>query len=522
MPISLLPGPSQLPLETNYLLFSDVHLGADLVQHARPWTASRLREELRIDRELSAMLDHYRQRRHDDQPWRLIIAGDLVDFMGMSIAAAHDQPVETPLTAEERSHGLGSTRDHVVYKMRAVAARHDLVFRKLAEFVAEGHSLVLVRGNHDVDFYWPTAREAFVQALVERAPGSLEEPIVRQMFESRIEFRHWFYYVEGLLYVEHGHQYDETCSYHNVLMPLSPRDPRRIAFSFSDILMRYVVHPTKGLGTSGHDDMKLFDYVRMAFAMGIAGAAKLGYRFGRAVGAMLRSWREHLSVHAQAMRAEQEQKLHVLGERLRLGTDKLRALTDLWAKPVTSGFFPILRTVFLDLASAIAASALLVVGLLATNVVPATYVAPLAAALGVGIYAWMKASRVLDPVGALRKGADRVATLMPARFIVMGHTHVPVMETIVEGVTYINLGGWAVDDLDKVGVVEAASCTHLVIRHMDGVPHAELRAWGTDGPSLVHTSGVLPESGVHAIPISGDEPRVDATDLETDADIRVA
>ena len=44
--------------------------------------------------------------------------------------------------------------------MRAVAERHDLVFRKLAHFVADGHSLVLVRGNHDVEFYWDSAREA--------------------------------------------------------------------------------------------------------------------------------------------------------------------------------------------------------------------------------------------------------------------------------------------------------------------------------------------------------------------------
>jgi UDP-2,3-diacylglucosamine pyrophosphatase LpxH len=508
MPITLPPSPPLASPETNYLLFSDVHLGADLVQHARPWTVSRLREVLRVDRELSAMLDHYRDRREGDQPWRLIIAGDLVDFMGMSIAPTHDQQVETPLNREERRHGLGSTRDHAVYKMRAVATRHNLVFQKLAAFVAEGHSLVLVRGNHDVDFYWETAREAFVQALVDRVHEPFDEassPGARASFEARIEFRHWFYYDEGLLYVEHGHQYDETCSYHHVLMPLSPRDPRRIAYSFSDILMRYVVHPTRGLGTTGHDDMKLLDYVRMAFAMGISGGAKLGYRFGRAVAAMMRSWREHLSEHAHGLREEQDRKLHHLGERLLLGTDKLRALTQLWAKPVTSGFFPILRTVFLDMAAAIAASMLLVGGLLVTNLVPVSFVAPVAVFLGLGMYVWMKASRVLDPDGALRRGAARVAALMPARFVVMGHTHMPVMEPIADGVTYINLGGWAVDDLDSAGTVDSAPCTHLVIRHIDGVAHAELRRWGSGGPSVLHASTPASESGVRALP-SNDAP----------------
>src|SRR5690349_25108253 len=66
--------------QPNYLLFSDVHLGADLVQHARPWTIGRLRRVLQIDRDLSTMLDHYREQAEPGRPWTLIIAGDLVDF----------------------------------------------------------------------------------------------------------------------------------------------------------------------------------------------------------------------------------------------------------------------------------------------------------------------------------------------------------------------------------------------------------------------------------------------------------
>jgi hypothetical protein len=202
----------------------------------------------------------------------LIIAGDLVDFMGMSIAPVEGATLDTPLTAEEQSHGLGSARDHAMHKMRAVAARHDLVFRKLADFVAAGHSLVLVRGNHDVDFYWETARSAFVQALIERAGADFKSEAGRTELAARVEFRHWFYYVEGLLYVEHGHQYDETCSHSHLLAPLRPGDPNRIAYSFSDILLRYVVRPTRGLSTEGHDDRTMLSYIRMAFAMGVGGA----------------------------------------------------------------------------------------------------------------------------------------------------------------------------------------------------------------------------------------------------------
>ena len=75
---SVRPASSQ----PNYLLFSDVHLGADLVQHARPWTVGRLRRVLQIDRELSSMLDHYREQADPERPWTLsgpvCEAGDLL------------------------------------------------------------------------------------------------------------------------------------------------------------------------------------------------------------------------------------------------------------------------------------------------------------------------------------------------------------------------------------------------------------------------------------------------------------
>src|SRR5690349_15069134 len=140
MPGTVSPPQSVASRSANYLLFSDVHLGADLVQYARPWTVSRLREVLRLDRDLAAMLSHYRTHRDPQRPWTLIIAGDLIDFVGMSIAPAQDTPLETPMTVEEHTHGLGSAQDHAWQKMAAVAERHDLVFRELARFVADGHS----------------------------------------------------------------------------------------------------------------------------------------------------------------------------------------------------------------------------------------------------------------------------------------------------------------------------------------------------------------------------------------------
>ncbi|MCG8557608.1 MAG: metallophosphoesterase [Proteobacteria bacterium] len=473
--------------KANYIIFSDVHLGSDLVQHARPWTVGRLRRMLQIDRDLATMLDYYCRHADRERPWCLVIAGDLVDFVGMAIAPKPDAALQTPLTEEEKTHGLGSSRDHAEAKMRVVAQRHALVFCKLAQFVAQGHSLILIRGNHDVEFHWRKARRAFVQALMERAEGLSDRPAARHDYERRIEFHPWFYYVKGLLYVEHGHQYDEACSYHHVLNPVSPKDPHRISWSLSDILLRYVARPFPGVGAEGHDNNSILDYVRLATSMGGRRCLRLGSRFSAAIVHTFKEWQAHRHPHKARVRAKHERKLRRLARRLGLPEERMLALSALAAPPITGRFLGIVRSLFLDgvIAFGIVVGGLGIVGFL--GLAPWPYLPALSTALAVGLYVWMQQVRVADAAAGLREGAQRIAELMPARYIVMGHTHSPAVETLADGVTYVNVGSWGVDELD--GGERAAPRTHLVIRHVDGKPHAQFYAWDpATGPLPVNLS----------------------------------
>ena len=86
-----------------------------------------------------------------------------------------------------------------------------------------------------------------------------------------------------------------------------------------------------------------------------------------------------------------------------------------------------------------------------------------------------KRLRVTDAVVNLREGAQRISEFLPARFIVMGHTHAPAVEPMNNGSTYVNLGHWGVDVLDAPD--RPAPRTHLVIRHVNGKPEAKFCAW---------------------------------------------
>ena len=89
----------------NLLVLSDVHLGSDLVHCVRPDAPHRDGTNDDRDRQLSALFDWYREHRERERPWKLVIAGDFVDFVGMSVSPAGTGSARrrNPMTTIERS-----------------------------------------------------------------------------------------------------------------------------------------------------------------------------------------------------------------------------------------------------------------------------------------------------------------------------------------------------------------------------------------------------------------------------------
>ena len=226
-------APMSKSLDKNILVISDLHLGEDL----RPsgTDLSYLRHLAQLESELEAFLLHHTATRLHDRPWRLVVNGDMVDFMSMMILP--DDGSDTDDEDEDRRFGLGFGERQSQRKMERVLSRHHRVFSALAGFVAAGNELTIVVGNHDVEFHYPSVQRTLVEALARMADGA-------EGFASRIEFCPWFYYERDLIYIEHGHQYDEYCSFDYLLHPVAepPRARKsksRIALSVAHAGMRY-------------------------------------------------------------------------------------------------------------------------------------------------------------------------------------------------------------------------------------------------------------------------------------------
>ncbi len=466
------------------LVFSDVHLGSDLNDRD---TGHVVRRSHKIDRDLVELLRHYLAETPAGDRWRIVIAGDFIDFIGITVGAG-EEDLATELTAEEQEHGLGNASDHARIKLRRVADRHGDVFEALAAFVAEGHALTVVHGNHDVEFHWDEVKSDFRRILLGHAEARAAKSgaALDGSFLDRIEFNPWFFYWNGVAYIEHGHQYDPYCVTEHVMAPLSPFDPRRVARGFCDVLLRHVVRPTRGMREHGHENTGLGYYLAFGAKQGIGGMAKLGLRFARAVLELFRLRQEHLSEAATALRSEHERRMALLAEATRIGRDRIRALAAMQAMPVTRSIRGILASVLLDrLAVALAASILLT----AVAILGAFHGHFLWAGLGV-LGAWflahrhLSASRHVDPADEMADRATHLARLLPAAFVVMGHTHIPTRIPVNEGAsTYINLGSWAEDEPSEEATDYRAARTHLVIRIENGAPVAKLLAWDAEtGP----------------------------------------
>ncbi|MCS6799039.1 MAG: hypothetical protein NZ898_11010 [Myxococcota bacterium] len=455
----------------DYLVISDLHLGGDLVQHARPWTAPALERPAPIDAELGSMLEAYAGEADRRRPWTLVLAGDAFDLVGMSIAPAPDAPDWEALEPEEREHGLGSRPEHAATKVRAIASRHRPLFERLARLVDAGHRIVVVHGNHDVELFWSAARRALIDALAAPLGNGREH---RARVAAAVRFEPWFARFEDVLWVEHGHLYDATCRQPWPLLPVDPHRPRRIRWSLSDLLLRRVVRPIPRLSASGHDERGMLDFLRLTWRMGPGRAASAAARL---LGVVVEALRGAMRDASHRLAAAHERRMLRLAARHRIAPGVLRALGSLWAPPADRSPTSLLRHVLVDRVLLGAGAG--VAGAAMATMLPAAVAAPAIGAVGAVAAASVlvsgrKFAEERDVPGRMRRAATRIAGLVRTPIVAMGHTHRPLADRVGEGVTLFNTGTWA-HDPDEPDLEPTR--THLLVRAGAQRVRAELCAW---------------------------------------------
>jgi UDP-2,3-diacylglucosamine pyrophosphatase LpxH len=196
------------------IIVSDLHLGAgsfDLDE-------GNLLEDFIVDKAFARFLDEMKEESETDgTDFELIIAGDMMEFL-QAPAVDEFEPQRIYRSEDYRS----SSEEDSAKKVDLIIKGHPMFFTALRDFVKPANpqrKVTIIKGNHDVNLYWPAVKERIRQAV--HATG--EERAKLLAFEEVCINR------EGI-YVEHGNQYsDKLNRVDNFEKPLDPEHEGQLA-----------------------------------------------------------------------------------------------------------------------------------------------------------------------------------------------------------------------------------------------------------------------------------------------------
>ena len=269
----------------NYLFVSDLHLS----EGVDPKTGKTHRnEDFFHDEGFAQFLNHYVQMSRDETlsatyqiPWKLVINGDIFDFLQVvSMPPVNDEQVvmevmnaagtavskTKKVTANKAKYGLGTSEPEIVWKLQKISKGHPEFFQALGWFVACGNRIVMMKGNHDVELFWPAVQtcmqhilaESYAEWRTQALAGDswpltlfdeLPELLSVEQVAAAVTFPPTYYFEEGIFYAEHGCQYDPSNWFPNFADPRLPGDKEYLELPFGSLFVRYffngieAVHP---------------------------------------------------------------------------------------------------------------------------------------------------------------------------------------------------------------------------------------------------------------------------------------
>ena len=426
--------------DSNYLIISDLHV--------RGGFSDRTYGLYHFDEEFADFLRYYRLHRASTRPWTLIINGDFIEFHYVTDLPDPDHPLlhEATFSERERVYGAGRDAQKSRWKLdRILRSCHPQLLLALARFVAEGNHIVILSGNHDSELFWPDVQEHFRRLIAEHHPADIGYLAMKEAVTHRVHFSPWCWYVPDVLWVEHGCQYDQFCSFRYVLNPVVPAQPALIESSISDLSIRYFANQVKLLDAMAVENItsttEYIGWVLRGHRDVLTRAAKLYAGMVRNV--LAKSGRPHRNAEAD-VRAEHARRAAANDARFGLPEGTSAAVQALHAIPVMRRPYRTLRFLGVDLlAAGVVLLALVPYVMLAYPGGAATVrVGLIVTALAALVYEGRRRSRRIFDYRHLSRLGGRIAARVGVPHVIFGHSHQAGARPLPNGGTYFNVGTW--------------------------------------------------------------------------------
>ena len=179
-------------MSADLVIVSDLHLGRG--KNARTGRYYEL-ETFFYDEDFRRFCQHLcEEAATEEREFKLIFNGDAFDFLRLDKIDVGEKfsPVLTPTRAAA--------------EVESILKGHPEFVRAVASVLKAGHTVIFLPGNHDIEVQWAPVQDAMRKAIA--ASPEFESEQVAELAMQHLEFRPWFYYEPGRIWIEHGCQYD--------------------------------------------------------------------------------------------------------------------------------------------------------------------------------------------------------------------------------------------------------------------------------------------------------------------------
>lgn len=486
-------------------VLSDLHLGEGKPRGGHRWAST---EDFFHDEAFERFL-HYIVEKHSDDPAGavLVLNGDIFDFLTVAAIPSDAEAAARgfQISPSERRFGLNPTEAKSIFKLEVIARGHHRFFEALSRFVAAGHRVELLRGNHDLELFFDGVRRRIVELLAEVDGGATIEQL-----EERVRFHQLFYLEPGRVLIEHGHQYESTNSIRYPLLPILGRknwlstDPETddlLDYPLGSIFVRFFYNRVRRLDPYAPrllSPEQYMDFVRRYNLFDVWRVLRDHYPyFIAALGPQTTTGSSRSTDEEEARHRELlEEETHEEGI-----DDLLKRWNDLKVVPKSASKLAVVRrttmpvikrAVWFGAFAFIALNVWLLLFRLIQNVPLVAANVVLTALFGVttaaGIaWAWINLRRKLhterseDVVNCV-EGARKLARLAKVPLVLMGHTHQVDHQVLDDdGNQYANSGTWTTVNNPWNRITKDAR--HMTLLRVCGT-EVELLRWNDDAGRL--------------------------------------
>ena len=221
-------GNSLVKLNTHdeeIVVVSDFHVCSGLTEN-KTYQGT---ENFFADGSFLRFIDHIQHR--SDKKKILVINGDFLDFLRNTIVPRKEEDfilwmrellaigitksvdeLKASIVQKEITYGLKTDDYKSIWKFITMVEGHIGVFRALGKWMHDGNRLIVVKGNHDLEFYWLAVRN-YLRLTLARESNSIKHADIMKIMKDNILPNLVFVddkiVLDEIFYIEHGHRYDK-------------------------------------------------------------------------------------------------------------------------------------------------------------------------------------------------------------------------------------------------------------------------------------------------------------------------